>query len=68
MVTRVTYSHASYLIEILATLTPYVISVMKVGRLGHVRERTEVCKKLWSETLKLRLKFEDLGVGGGGWY
>jgi hypothetical protein len=64
MVTRVTYSRASYLIEILTTLTPYVISVMKVGRLGHARERTEVCKKkLWSETLKLRVKFEDFGVG-----
>ena len=25
-------------------------------------------KKFWSETLKLRVKFEDLGVGGGGWY
>jgi CDP-diacylglycerol pyrophosphatase len=24
--------------------------------------------KLWPETLKLRVKFEDLGVGGGGWY
>jgi hypothetical protein len=68
MVTHVTYSRAaSYVIEVLSTLQPYVISVM-VGRLGHVRERTEMCKKCWSETRKLRVKFEDLGVGGRGWY
>jgi len=68
VVTRVTYSRASYLIEILGTLTPYVILVMKMGRLGHARERTEIPKKIWPETLKLRVKFEVLGVGGGGWY
>jgi len=41
----VTYSRASYLIEILGTLTRYVILVMKMGRSGHARERTEIPKK-----------------------